>query len=95
ICAAILNYSQGKSGIHRQVVEALLALLNRGITPQVPSQGSVGYLTHMAHVGVALLGIGQVSHRGQIVAGEQALNEEGLAPVILGAKDGLCLVNGT
>lgn len=95
ICAAILNYSQGKSGIHRQVVEALLALLNRGITPQVPSQGSVGYLTHMAHVGVALLGIGQVSYRGQIVAAEQALNDEGLAPVILGAKDGLCLVNGT
>ncbi len=95
ICAAILNYSQGKSGIHRQVVEALLALLNRGITPQVPAQGSVGYLTHMAHVGVALLGIGQVSYRGQIVPAEQALDEEGLAPVILGAKDGLCLVNGT
>ncbi|WP_044423147.1 HAL/PAL/TAL family ammonia-lyase [Pseudomonas syringae group genomosp. 3] len=95
ICAAILNYSQGKSGIHRQVVEALLALLNRGITPQVPSQGSVGYLTHMAHIGIALLGVGQVSYRGHIVAAEQALNEEGLAPVILGAKDGLCLVNGT
>ncbi|RMM63359.1 Histidine ammonia-lyase [Pseudomonas savastanoi pv. glycinea] len=95
ICAAILNYSQGKSGIHRQVVEALLALLNRGITPHVPSQGSVGYLTHMAHVGIALLGVGQVSYRGQIVPAEQALNEEGLAPVILGAKDGLCLVNGT
>ncbi|RMU40682.1 Histidine ammonia-lyase [Pseudomonas avellanae] len=95
ICAAILNYSQGKSGIHRQVVEALLALLNRGITPHVPSQGSVGYLTHMAHVGIALLGVGQVSYRGHIVAAEQALKEEGLAPVILGAKDGLCLVNGT
>ncbi|MCQ2991180.1 histidine ammonia-lyase [Pseudomonas tremae] len=95
ICAAILNYSQGKSGIHRQVVEALLALLNRGITPQVPSQGSVGYLTHMAHIGIALLGIGQVSYRGHIVAAEQALKEEGLAPVTLGAKDGLCLVNGT
>ncbi|KPB72584.1 Histidine ammonia-lyase [Pseudomonas syringae pv. maculicola] len=95
ICAAILNYSQGKSGIHRQVVEALLDLLNRGITPQVPSQGSVGYLTHMAHVGIALLGVGQVSYRGQIVPAEQALKEEILAPVTLGAKDGLCLVNGT
>ncbi|WP_032633068.1 HAL/PAL/TAL family ammonia-lyase [Pseudomonas syringae] len=95
ICAAILNYSQGKSGIHRQVVEALLALLNRGITPQVPSQGSVGYLTHMAHVGIALLGVGQVSYRGHIVTAEQALHEEQLRPVILGAKDGLCLVNGT
>jgi len=95
ICAALLNYSQGKSGIHRQVVEALLALLNRGITPQVPAQGSVGYLTHMAHVGVALLGVGQVSYGGQVVSAQQALDEEGLKPVTLGAKDGLCLVNGT
>ncbi|CAM3247694.1 histidine ammonia-lyase [Pseudomonas floridensis] len=95
ICAAVLNYSQGKSGIHRQVVEALLALLNHGITPHVPAQGSVGYLTHMAHVGVALLGIGQVSYRGQIMPAQQALSEEGLSPVVLGAKDGLCLVNGT
>ncbi|MEB0044748.1 MULTISPECIES: histidine ammonia-lyase [unclassified Pseudomonas] len=95
LCAAILNYSQGKSGIHRQVVEALLALLNRGITPQVPSQGSVGYLTHMAHISIALLGVGNVSYRGQIVSAEHALAEAGLAPVLLGAKDGLCLVNGT
>lgn len=95
ICAAILNYSQGKSGIHRRVVEALLALLNRGITPQVPSQGSVGYLTHMAHISIALLGVGQVSYRGQIMPAQQALAAEGLQPVQLGAKDGLCLVNGT
>ncbi|WP_414159062.1 HAL/PAL/TAL family ammonia-lyase [Pseudomonas sp. BNK-45] len=95
LCAAIINYSHGKSGIHRQVVEALLALLNRGITPQVPSQGSVGYLTHMAHIGIALLGVGQVSYRGRVVSAEQALAEEGLQPVQLGAKDGLCLVNGT
>jgi histidine ammonia-lyase len=95
ICAAIINYSQGKSGIHRQVVEALIALLNHRITPQVPSQGSVGYLTHMAHIGIALLGVGQVSYRGQVISALQALSEEGLSPVELGAKDGLCLVNGT
>ncbi len=95
ICAAIINFSHGKSGLHPQVVQALLALLNHGITPRVPSQGSVGYLTHMAHVGVALLGIGEVSYRGRIVAAQQALNEAGLQPVTLGAKDGLCLVNGT
>ena len=80
MCAAIANYSQGKSGIQRSVVEALLALLNRGITPQVPSQGSVGYLTHMAHIGITLLGVGQVSYQGQIVPAEQALAAEGLAP---------------
>ncbi|OLF56635.1 histidine ammonia-lyase [Pseudomonas chlororaphis] len=95
LCAAIVNFSQGKSGVHRQVVEALLALLNRGITPQVPSQGSVGYLTHMAHISIALLGVGQVSYRGQVVPAQQALAAEGLEPVLLGAKDGLCLVNGT
>ncbi|CAI1896857.1 Histidine ammonia-lyase [Serratia quinivorans] len=95
ICCAIVNYCQGKSGIQRPVVEALLALLNRGITPQVPSQGSVGYLTHMAHVGVALLGLGEVSYRGQLVTAAQALAEEGIVPPQLGAKDGLCLVNGT
>ena len=75
--------------------EALLALLNHGITPRVPSQGSVGYLTHMAHVGVALLGIGEVSYRGEVVPAFRALAAEGLEPVQLGAKDGLCLVNGT
>ncbi|MQU35243.1 aromatic amino acid lyase, partial [Pseudomonas helleri] len=95
ICAAVIQYSQGKSGLHRQVVEALLALLNHQITPQVPSQGSVGYLTHMAHIGVGLLGVGDVSYRGQIVPAQQALAAEGLSPVQLGAKDGLCLVNGT
>lgn len=95
IAAAIVNYSHGKSGIQRPVVEALLALLERGITPQVPSQGSVGYLTHMAHVGICLLGVGKVSYCGRIVDAATALAEEGLAPVVLGAKDGLCLVNGT
>ena len=95
ICAAVIQFSQGKSGLHRQVVEGLLALLNHQITPQVPSQGSVGYLTHMAHIGISLLGVGDVSYRGQVVPAQQALAAEGLSPVVLGAKDGLCLVNGT
>ncbi|MBD2837317.1 histidine ammonia-lyase [Pseudomonas sp. JM0905a] len=94
ICCAIANYSHGRSGLQRQVVEALLALLERGITPRVPSQGSVGYLTHMAHVGIALLGVGEVSYRGQVVPAAEALAAEGLEPLRLGAKDGLCLVNG-
>jgi histidine ammonia-lyase len=95
ICAAIGNYSHGNSGVQPAVVEALLALLNHGITPRVPAQGSVGYLTHMAHVGIALLGIGEVSYRGQVVSAAEALAAEGLTPVQLGAKDGLSLVNGT
>lgn len=95
ICAAIVNYSHGRSGIQRPIVEALLALLNRGITPLVPSQGSVGYLTHMAHVGVALLGIGEVRYQGRMRPAGEALTDAGIAPIALGAKDGLSLVNGT
>lgn len=95
ICAAINNYAHGHSGISRNVIEALIALLNQHITPVVPSQGSVGYLTHMAHVGVALLGFGEVSWRGQLMPAEQALYQAGMAKLELTAKDGISLVNGT
>ncbi|MEO9273762.1 histidine ammonia-lyase [Marinomonas sp. 5E14-1] len=95
MCAAVVNYSKGKSGIHRNVVKGLLDCLNRGITPQVPSQGSVGYLTHMAHIGVCLLGIGNVSYQGKVISTSDAFLAEKLEPITLGAKDGLSLVNGT
>ncbi|MFP8911464.1 aromatic amino acid lyase, partial [Pseudomonas aeruginosa] len=95
ICAAVANYSQGKSGLDRSLVEGLLALLNHGITPQVPAQGSVGYLAHMAHVGIALLGIGEVSYRGIVVPAAAALAAEGLSTVRLGDTDRPCLVKGT
>lgn len=94
ICAAVNNYAHGHSGISRSVVEALITLLNLHITPSVPSQGSVGYLTHMAHIGVALLGLGEVSWQGRSMPAEQALREAGMAPLELRAKDGLSLVNG-
>jgi len=95
MCAAIANYSHGKSGISPAIVEQLLAFLNQQITPQVPSQGSVGYLSHMAHIGLALMGVGDVSWRGAVVPAEQALAEAGLKPISPGAKEGLSLVNGT
>lgn len=95
LCAAIANYSHGKSGVSVALVQQLLALLNRGITPQVPSQGSVGYLTHMAHIGLTLIGIGEVEWQGSVVPAEQALAEAGLTPYRPGAKEGLSLVNGT
>ncbi|WP_034944981.1 HAL/PAL/TAL family ammonia-lyase [Erwinia oleae] len=95
ICAAVANYSHGHSGVSPTVVQGLLSLLNSGITPQVPSQGSVGYLTHMAHIGLALIGIGDVHYRGKVMPAAEALAAEDLAPCPLGAKDGLSLVNGT
>lgn len=95
ICCAVVNYSHGYSGISPQVVEGLVSLLNHDIVPVVPAQGSVGYLSHMAHIGLALLGHGEVEFRGQRVTAQAALEAVGMACVELGAKDGLCLVNGT
>ncbi len=93
--SAIANYSHGKSGVSVALVQHLLALLNQQITPQVPSQGSVGYLTHMAHIGLALIGVGDVEYQQQVMPAEQALRLAGLQPYRPGAKEGLSLVNGT
>ncbi|MDI9223020.1 histidine ammonia-lyase [Pantoea sp. EA-12] len=95
LCAAIANYSHGKSGVSVALVQHLLALLNNQITPQVPSQGSVGYLSHMAHIGLALIGVGDVEYQHKIIPAEQALGQTGLTPYRPGAKEGLSLVNGT
>ncbi|MEB5970684.1 histidine ammonia-lyase [Pantoea dispersa] len=95
LCAAIANYSHGKSGVSVALVQHLLAMLNQQITPQVPSQGSVGYLTHMAHIGLALIGVGDVEYQQQVMPAEQALRLAGLQPYRPGAKEGLSLVNGT
>ncbi len=95
MCAAVANYSHGKSGISCAIVQQLLAFLNQQITPQVPSQGSVGYLTHMAHIGLALMGIGEVSWQGRVVPAAEALAQAGLSAISPGAKEGLSLVNGT
>ncbi|QCP59029.1 histidine ammonia-lyase [Pantoea sp. SO10] len=95
LCAAIANYSHGKSGVSVALVQHLLALLNQQITPQVPSQGSVGYLSHMAHIGLALIGVGDVEYQNQIMPAAQALTLAGLQPYRPGAKEGLSLVNGT
>ena len=95
LCAAIANYSHGKSGVSAGLVQHMLALLNHQITPQVPSQGSVGYLSHMAHIGLALIGVGEVEYQNQRMPAAQALALAGLAPWRPGAKEGLSLVNGT
>ncbi|OYD22894.1 HAL/PAL/TAL family ammonia-lyase [Oceanimonas baumannii] len=95
ICAAVINYSHGCSGVSPEVVEGLIRLLNEDIVPRVPAQGSVGYLSHMAHIGLALLGEGEVEFRGRVMPARQALDAIGMEAVILGPKDGLSLVNGT
>jgi histidine ammonia-lyase len=89
---------RGRSGVRVEVVELLLALLERGVTPVVPSRGSVGSsgdLAPLAHLALVLIGEGEATYAGERLPGSDALARAGLQPVVLGAKEGLALINGT
>ena len=88
----------GLSGVSVPVFERLLALAERGLTPVVPAQGSLGAsgdLAPLAHLALPLLGEGEIWEHGAPAPAEAVLREHGLAPVALGPKDGLALINGT
>lgn len=88
----------GYSGIKAETLELLVELLNRGVTPVVPSQGSVGAsgdLAPLAHMTLTLIGEGEATYQGERLPSVQALARAGLAPLRLGAKEGLSLINGT
>ncbi|MFI5500998.1 tyrosine 2,3-aminomutase [Nocardia asteroides] len=99
IMASRLNcLIRGYSGISGEALELMAEFLNRGIHPLVPQQGSLGAsgdLAPLAHVALPLIGAGKVEYRGEIVDSAQAMASESLAPVRLGYKDGLALINGT
>ena len=94
IAAQINNLSHGHSGVRLALVEALVALLDHDIVPEVPEGGSVGYLTHMAHIGLVLIGEGRARVAGRTLPGAEALAVAGLTPLVLEAKEGLSLING-
>jgi histidine ammonia-lyase len=80
------------------VVDTLLDFLNRNITPEVPSLGSVGAsgdLAPLAHVALALIGEGYVKHKGKRSVTSKALAKARIKPLTLAAKEGLALINGT
>lgn len=90
--------AKGHSGVRPALLETLVALLNRGIHPVIPSRGSVGAsgdLAPLAHLALALIGEGEVFYRGNRVEARCALQAEGIEPLILEAKEGLALLNGT
>src|SRR4030095_16398161 len=96
IMVALVNdMCHGYSGLSAAVLDQLVAFLNHNINPVVPSQGSVGYIVHGAHIGLALLGIGDVDYAGRRMSASEAIAAAGLRPLNVGPKDGLCLVNGT
>ncbi len=90
--------AKGLSGVRPLVVETLCAMLNAGVHPVIPSQGSVGAsgdLAPLAHLAAVVIGEGRATYKGDIVAGGDALRRAGIKPVSLEAKEGLSLLNGT
>src|ERR1700677_2486705 len=88
----------GVSGVRVALVDALVAMLNAGVHPRIPAQGSVGAsgdLAPLAHLALAMIGEGEAEIGGKLLSGAEALAIAGIAPVVLEAKEGLALINGT
>jgi histidine ammonia-lyase len=88
----------GFSGIRREVIERLCDLNNRGVVPVIPEKGSVGAsgdLAPLAHLSLTLIGEGDAFYAGERMGSAEALAKAGLKPVVLEAKEGLALLNGT
>jgi len=89
---------KGYSGIRLETLERLLFFLNKNIIPLVPKKGSVGAsgdLVPLAHMSLPLIGMGKVKYEGNIMDSQDMLNKIQLEPLVLKAKEGLALINGT
>jgi phenylalanine ammonia-lyase len=92
------TFTTGASAVRPEVVDALAALLNRGVTPVVPRYGSVGAsgdLMPSAYIARVLVGMGEAEFQGRRLAAVEALEAAGLRPIRLAPKEGLALINGT
>jgi len=92
------KFAGGHSGVQPETVNLLLNLLNKYIFPVVPSQGSLGSsgdLVPLAHLSLVLIGSGIADYNNERLPGKEALKKAGLEPVVLKAKEGLALLNGT
>ncbi len=94
----LLSLGRGASGVRPEVVALMEEMLARDVLPVIPSQGSVGAsgdLAPLAHLAAVMLGEGRAIWQGQEMPGAEALAAAGLSPVVLAAKEGLALINGT
>ncbi len=92
------SLARGHSGVRPVVIDTLLAVHNAGLVPFVPSQGSVGAsgdLAPLSHMTLALMGEGEFMADGRRVPAAALLEHHGIAPLVLSAKEGLALINGT
>ena len=98
ILLKLIGLGRGHSGVRREVIDALAALLDADAMPLIPSQGSVGAsgdLAPLAHMVAALMGEGRIDLAGEILPAAQALQRMARDPLVLAPKEGLALINGT
>jgi histidine ammonia-lyase len=94
----LASLAQGASGVQPATLALLEAVLQRDVLPLVPCQGSVGAsgdLAPLSHMAAVMIGTGEAFFEGQRLPASEALARAGLAPCVLGAKEGLALLNGT
>ncbi len=92
------NISKGFSGTRLCVVETLIEMLNRGVTPVIPEKGSLGAsgdLAPLSHMVLPMLGLGKAEFEGEVLDGAEAMKRAGIPTIELVAKEGLALINGT
>ncbi len=98
ILLKLIGLGRGHSGVRREVIDALAALLDADAMPVIPSQGSVGAsgdLAPLAHLVAALMGEGRIDLAGDILPAAEALQRMSRDPLVLAPKEGLALINGT
>ncbi len=94
----LLSLGRGASGVRMCIIEQIENMLQAGVVPLIPAQGSVGAsgdLAPLAHMAAVMIGEGEAIYNEESMTGGEALEKAGLEPVILGAKEGLALINGT
>ncbi len=92
------SLAKGFSGVRDVVIDTLCSMLNRGVHPVIPSQGSVGAsgdLAPLAHLGLVLIGEGEALYQGKRLSGAQAMKLGDVPPLVLEAKEAISLINGT
>ncbi|MCQ9617736.1 histidine ammonia-lyase [Paenalcaligenes niemegkensis] len=98
IALKVASLARGFSGIRPVVVQRLAEIYNAGVTPVIPAKGSVGAsgdLAPLSHMTLTLIGEGDAFYQGERMSSKAALDKAGLEPVVLAAKEGLALINGT
>ena len=94
----LVSLGRGASGVRLELIRLIEGMLERGVIPVIPEKGSVGAsgdLAPLAHMAAAMIGEGEAFFAGERMPAAEALRKAGLEPVVLAAKEGLALINGT